>query len=196
MKKYKLIGLTGTTGAGKSVVSDIFRENGFAVISADSLAREAVKNPLVLQSLRMNFGEDVVCKNELNRKLLAERAFKNLESKKLLDSITHPFISALFADELKRLSSLGEEKILFDASQLFESGLDALCDYVISVIADDAERLSRIRERDDISENQAKARMSVQFSDDYFIKNSDYVIENNSDINSLKQAVNNIISKI
>ena len=196
MKKYKLIGLTGTTGAGKSVVSDIFRENGFAVISADSLAREAVKNPLVLQSLRTNFGEDVVCKNELNRKLLAERAFKNPESKELLDRITHPFISALFLDEVKRLSNLGEEKILFDASQLFESGLDALCDYVISVIADDAERLSRIRERDDISENQAKARMSVQFSDDYFIKNSDYVIENNSDINSLKQAVNNIISKI
>ncbi|MCR5652482.1 MAG: dephospho-CoA kinase [Ruminococcus sp.] len=189
MKKYKLIGLTGATGAGKSEVAQIFRENGYEVIYADFLAREIMNNPAVLSALRSSFGEDVVQDNVLDRRLLAQRAFRNSETKKLLDRITHPFISTLFIEELKKLSSKGAKRILFDASQLFESGLDVICDCVISVTAPEQIRLRRITERDGLTEQQARERMSVQYTDDYFRENSDFTIENNDEFSALKREV-------
>lgn len=196
MKNYRLVGLTGTTGAGKSEVAQIFRENGYEVIYADNLAREIMKNSEVLSELRDNFGDDVVSDNLLNRALLAERAFRNSDTKKLLDKITHPYISDLFISELQRLESENVQRIVFDAPQLFESGLDSLCDCIISVTAPDEIRLKRITQRDGLTPEKARERMSVQFSEEFFRENSDYVIENNSDTTSLKQAVIKIIKAL
>lgn len=192
MKNYKLIGLTGTTGAGKSEVAELFRDKGYEVVYADSLAREIMNNPDVLSLLRENFGRDIADNNTLNRGLLAERAFKNKDTKKLLDSITHPFVSDLFLKELKRLNELEVTRILFDAPQLFESGLDVVCDCVVAVIAPGDIRLKRIKERDKLSEEQAKRRINVQFSDEFFIENSDYIIDNNSDYELLKEKVSKV----
>ena len=196
MKSIKLIGLTGTTGTGKSEAAQLFRENGCEVVYADFLAREIMNNPIVLSGLRVSFGEDVVAENGLNRRLLAERAFKNIQTKKLLDSVTHPFITALFLSELKRLDGLGAKRILFDASQLFESGLDVICDCVISVTAPEDIRLKRITERDGLTLAQAKERMSIQFSDEFFREHSDFVIENTKDFSTFKQSVCKIIKTL
>lgn len=193
MKSYKLIGLTGTTGSGKSEVAGIFRENGYAVIYADALARGIMSNPLVIQSLKANFGDDIFDDDELNRSLLAQRAFENADTKKLLNSITHPFITTLFFNELKRLTVAGATKIIFDASQLFESGLDLICDCVICVTAPKESRLSRIIERDGLTEAQAEQRMNAQYSEHFFRQNCDYTIENNSDFEALKTATKKII---
>ena len=193
MKSFRLIGLTGTTGAGKSEVAEVFRESGYEVIYADFLAREIMNNPLVIQSLKTNFGEDIFKSDKLDRRTLAERAFKNIGTKKMLDSITHPFISTLFWGELKRLKGMGAKRIVFDAPQLFESGLDVLCDCIVAVIAHENIRLERISGRDGLTAKQAKERMSVQLTDEYFRENSDYIIENNGDMNSLRQAVIKII---
>lgn len=196
MKNYKLIGLTGQTGTGKSEVASLFNERGFEVIYADFLAREIMSNPVVLSALRENFGEDVAPEDKLNRKLLAQRAFKNRDSKKLLDSITHPFITTLFLDELKRMTIEGAEWIVFDASQLFESGLDVMCDAVISVTAPEPTRLERITQRDGISDEEALSRMSVQYPEEFFRENSDFIINNNNGFDSLRQSVKKIIKTL
>ncbi len=196
MKGYKLIGLTGATGAGKSTVAKIIGENGYEVIYADSLAREIMQNPLVLQSLKSNFGEDIVRENTLDRKLLSERAFKNKQSKALLDRITHPYVTVLFIRELERLSKIKADRILFDASQLFESGLDVICDFVIAVTADESVRAVRIKERDSLTDEQAQSRMSVQYDEKFFRENSDYIIENNSDERALSKSVRKIIDDL
>lgn len=196
MKSYKLIGLTGPTGAGKSEVAQFFRESGYEIIYADFLAREILNNPLVIQSLKANFGEDIIKDSKLDRGLLAERAFENSDTKKLLDSITHPFISLEFFDELKRRSRTGAERILFDASQLLESGADIVCDCVIAVTAPEEVRMNRIKERDGLTDKQANERISVQFTDEYFRKNCDFVIENTDDLKTLKRAVTKTIKAL
>ena len=193
MKSYKLIGLTGKTGAGKSETAKIFRENGYEVVCADSLAREIMNNPVLLSVLSHSFGSDILLDGKLNRQLLAERAFKDKNTKKTLDSITHPFISDLFLRELKRLKSMGYKRILFDAPQLFESGLDSVCDCIVSVTAPENSRLERIIKRDKLAKQQAEERVRVQLCDEYFKENSDFIINNNGDFHALKQAVNKII---
>ena len=193
MKKYKLTGLTGTTGAGKGLACKIFAQNGYAVIDADFFARKAVENPLVLSLLSLNFGEDVVSEGNLNRSLLGERAFASKEKTALLNSITHPFISALFVKEVERLVKQGADKIVFDAPQLFESGLNVFCDVIIALTADESIRKSRIISRDNITEELAEKRISVQYSADFFKENCDFVIENNGTVEELTEKVKKLL---
>lgn len=169
------VGLTGPTGAGKSYVCEIFRQKGFKIIDCDKIAHElTVKNAPILTELASEFGEDVVKNGELDRKLLASRAFDTKEHTKKLNSILHPAIAEKCKEEAQGLTVL-------DASQLFEANMQNDCYKVIGVLADEDVRIKRIIARDNITEQQAKLRMSAQFDNDYFIDNCDYIIYNNGE---------------
>ena len=86
--------------------------------------------------------------------------------------------------------------IVYDAPQLFESNSDLLCDVVVSVTARTDIRLDRICKRDNISRKFVLERMNVQLSEDFFRKNSDYVIENNSDTDFLKKESEKLIKTL
>lgn len=169
------IGLTGPTGAGKSYVCEIFRQKGFKIIDCDKIAHElTAKNAPILTELASEFGEDVVKNGELDRKLLASRAFDTKEHTKKLNSILHPAI-------IKRCKEEANGLTVLDASQLFEANMQNDCYKVIGVLADENVRIKRIIARDNITEQQAKLRMSAQFDNDYFIDNCDYIIYNNGE---------------
>ena len=169
------VGLTGPTGAGKSYVCEIFRQKGFKIIDCDKIAHElTAKNAPILTELASEFGEDVVKNGELDRKLLASRAFDTKEHTKKLNSILHPAIAEKCKEEAQGLTVL-------DASQLFEANMQNDCYKVIGVLADEDVRIKRIIARDNITEQQAKLRMSAQFGNDYFIDNCDYIIYNNGE---------------
>ena len=196
MRKYKLIGLTGTSGAGKGEVVKILASRGYSVIAADELAREIMKNEVVLECIKNFFGADVVKDNILDRSLLAERAFYDKEHTALLNRITHPHITALFFERLTELADSGSDKIVLDAPQLFESKINIVCDTTIAVLADEKLRLDRIIKRDKLTEQQAKQRISVQLSDSFFTENCDYIIYNNSTVTALTAEVESIIGKL
>lgn len=169
------VGLTGPTGAGKSYVCEIFRQKGFKIIDCDKIAHElTAKNAPILTELASEFGEDVVKNGELDRKLLASRAFDTKGHTKKLNSILHPAIAEKCKEEAQGLTVL-------DASQLFEANMQNDCYKVIGVLADEDVRIKRIIARDNITEQQAKLRMSAQFDNDYFIDNCDYIIYNNGE---------------
>lgn len=169
------VGLTGPTGAGKSYVCEIFRQKGFKIIDCDKIAHElTAKNAPILAELASEFGEDIVKNGELDRKLLASRAFDTKEHTKKLNSIFHPAIAEKCKEEAQGLTVL-------DASQLFEANMQNDCYKVIGVLADEDVRIKRIIARDNITEQQAKLRMSAQFDNDYFIDNCDYIIYNNGE---------------
>lgn len=169
------VGLTGPTGAGKSYVCEIFRKKGFKIIDCDKIAHElTAKNAPILTELASEFGEDIVKNGELDRKLLASRAFDTKEHTKKLNSILHPAIAEKCKEEAQGLTVL-------DASQLFEANMQNDCYKVIGVLADEDVRIKRIIARDNITEQQAKLRMSAQFDNDYFIDNCDYIIYNNGE---------------
>ena len=169
------VGLTGPTGAGKSYVCEIFRQKGFKIIDCDKIAHElTAKNAPILTELASEFGEDVVKNGELDRKLLASRAFDTKEHTKKLNSILHPAI-------IKRCKEEANGLTVLDASQLFEANMQNDCYKVIGVLADEDVRIKRIIARDNITEQQAKLRMSAQFDNDYFIDNCDYIIYNNGE---------------
>lgn len=198
MKRIEIIGLTGQTGAGKSTVSEYFKNKGFAVINADSLVREiyTVGSPCV-KTLSAIYGSDILdCDGLIIRSLLANRAFSSKESTAMLNSIVHPFVTALLLKKAKEACSNGYTKLIYDAPQLFESNTDIICTTVISVTADKATRLSRICKRDGINESAALQRIDSQLSENFFKINSDYIIINNSDLHTLNKQIEAVYNSI
>lgn len=166
------IGLTGPTGAGKGFVGEELKKRGFKIIDCDYYVRKAEeKGSPVLEELAAEFGDDILTDGELNRRLLAQRAFESKEKTDALNRIVHPKVIELCRQQADGLCVL-------DAPQLFEANAQEDCYKVITVVAPDEMRLERILKRDNLTARQAFIRMNAQFDNDYYIKRSDYVIYN------------------
>ena len=196
--KTLVIGLTGQTGAGKTTISEYAKALGCAVVNADSVSREALsKGSDCLKKLAESFGYDIIDVDGLcKRGLLAERAFSSREKTDLLNSITHPWIIDRCREYIEELMHKDYDVILFDAPQLFESGGDKLCDFVITVIADKDIRLDRRTERDGISKKDAALRIDAQHSEEYYTKRSDYTIDGGKSVGIVKDDFKNILQHI
>lgn len=198
MKKCRILGLTGQSGAGKSTVAEFLEQNGFYVISADLLVKKIYNSGSpCLKTIAAVFGEDIISDNGTpDRKLLAKRAFSSKENTALLSSIVHPFVTAELFTQIKKAAESGATTVVYDAPQLFESNADVICDEIISVTAEKSVRLERICKRDNISKENALMRMNAQLDEEFFRENSDYIIENNSDLSSLNVQLESLLKQI
>ncbi|MBQ7598788.1 MAG: dephospho-CoA kinase [Clostridia bacterium] len=186
----KIYGLTGKTGAGKSTAAALLREKGWYVIDGDVLARQVTqKGSPVLQTLASVFGADILLPDgSLDRKALVRKVNARADGKQQLDAITHPAIDALLRAEVQKAQNAGFTRCVFDAAALLESPSKALCEKIIVVTAPESVRLQRIRSRDGLSEEDARARMRMQKEDDYYLSQADIIIENNTP-NALEAAL-------
>ncbi len=173
-------GLTGQTGSGKSTVAEIFKSNGVCVIDCDELARRVVeKGSPVLKRLAELFGNDVINGDgTLNRRLLAQRAFADEKKTALLNSVTHPAITALARELVAKAEQDGFSVAMLDAPVLFASELINDCRAVVCVCAPKEQRAARLAKRDGITHEEIERRMSAQPDEKYYRDNSDIIIEN------------------
>lgn len=189
MKTCKIIGLTGQSGAGKSTVAEVLSENEIPVISADKLVTELYRpNSPCIKTLAASFGKEILMPDgNLDRKTLARLAFSTKESTELLNSLIHPFVLSLFLEKAEDYICKEYKYVVFDAPQLFESRANIFCDCIISVVADEDVRIERICARDKISEQEARSRINAQLPEEFFVENSDLIIENNGSHSELKE---------
>ncbi len=189
----KVIGLTGPTGAGKTVVAQMME---LPIVNADRVARQIHKDPQVLAELCERFGSDIAHDGVLNRTLLASRAFATPHDTEDLNAIMHPRILAAIEEELTALANEGNPFCILDAPLLFEANCYQLCHTTVAVLADRDLRKNRIVERDGISGEMAEQRMSTQHDDAYFHQRCEFVIHNSGDIVELNNAAQDILQQI
>ncbi len=176
LPEKRIIGLTGQTGAGKTEAARRLAELGCVIVSADKAAREAVEDADVKRALCEAFGDVLLPDGSLNRQRVAQIAFSDPENTSRLNAITHPKIAEIM---LEKAENADGDPVIFDASQLFESGEDRFCDRIVSIIADREVRMKRLMERDGLSADEIALRMSAQLSEEFFRTYSDDIIENN-----------------
>ena len=76
--KYKVIGLTGGIGSGKTFVSNIFKRLGIPVFNADYEAKKIMHQSLDLKNKIIKaFGDEIYKDNQLQKKLLSKLIFNN-----------------------------------------------------------------------------------------------------------------------
>lgn len=194
----KIIGITGSSGSGKSFICEILlnKYEDIVIVDADKIARKMSNiGTLYYKEVVNMFGEGIVKENlEIDRKLLAEIIFNDDEKRQELNSITFKYV----VDEIKNKIKLNSDKnvIVIDAPLLFESGLDKICDITLGVISNENIKINRICLRDSLSIKQAKDRLKVQLSDEDLKEKCNYIIENNDDIWCLNKQLEEIFFEI
>ena len=177
-EKVKIIGLTGMSGAGKSTACKVFKSEGFAIIDCDLICRKIVEKgkPCLLEISEV-FGDSVLNEDgSLDRAETGRIIFSDDEKRDLLNGIMYPYVSYIV---IKTIIGIDNGYVVLDAPTLFESGIDSICDSIVSIVADREVLLSRIEDRDSISREQAENRLASQHDNGYFSERSDHVIANN-----------------
>ena len=194
----KIIGITGPSGSGKSMLSEYIQKAGIPTIDADALYHSMLIPPSrCLDKIAEVFGSDVLSSDgTLNRSILSSRVFSNPSQLKKLNSTVLPIV----IDETKKRIALFEQKgathVAVDAPTLIESGFYLECDLIIAVLAPSDIRVSRICARDGISQQKAKERISAQNTNAFYTSVADIVMINDSDEKNFMTKSLEIIKKI
>lgn len=175
-----VIGLTGKTGAGKSTVAEFLKKKGCFIIDGDKIARDILlPGKPAVKELADFFGEDIVLPDgNINRKLVAQRAFSAPENTVKLNSVTHPHITRQFREYIKKAENEGFKAAVIDAAALLESDCKNLCEKIVVVTAPEKIRLQRVLKRDGISVDDAMTRIRAQKDDEYYSGQAHIIIRN------------------
>ena len=159
------IGLTGGIGAGKSAVSAQFSQCGGVVVDGDVIAREVVEPGTDgLAALVEAFGDDILLPDgALNRPALAAKAFSSDETRATLNGIVHPLVGKRRAELIAAVPK--DSVVVEDIPLLVESGMAPMFPLVVVVFADAEVRLTRLVQQRGMAEDDARARIAAQASD-------------------------------
>lgn len=195
---FRVFGLTGGIGSGKSTVARLLRERGVPVVDADELAREAVApGSTGLAEVVDAFGPGVLGPDgALDRQKLGDLVFADPAARKRLNAITHPIVRQLSQDRFLALAAQGVELAAYDVPLLFEVGLDAVLKPTVVVASSEAKQIERVRARDGLSEAAARARIAAQLPLDEKRRRADHVLENDGTLAELEQQVDALVQRL
>ncbi|HEY8429426.1 MAG TPA: dephospho-CoA kinase [Sandaracinaceae bacterium] len=184
---FAVVGLTGGIGSGKSTIARMFAELGVPVVDADQIAREVVEPGTDgLAAVVAAFGTEVLAADgTLDRKKLGEIVFADERKRRELEEILHPRIAQASMERFARLAQEGHPYAIYEAALLVESGRHRTMSALVVVTASEATQIARVRARDGLTEEEAKARIAAQLPLEEKVRVADYVIENDG---SLEQA--------
>ncbi len=206
-KVTKVIGLIGAIGAGKSTVAAMLRESGCLVCDSDALARAAYEDPAIRDEVVRWWGSGVLdSRGRIDRARIAEQVFAPLgastaqqsacgNARQRLEALVHPWIEAKRREVFK--SALPTTKaFVIDAPLLIEAGLRAECDAILFVDAPREVRLARLHASRGWDAAELSRREKSQMPLDLKRGFAHHVINNDTDLESLRAQVARILSLI
>ena len=128
-----VIGLTGGIATGKSTTAAMIRDRGIPLHDADAVVHDMMAaGGLATGLVAEAFGDDILTADgAVDRQRLGQAVFAESALRKRLEAIIHPLV----ADDRDRFLEMhrkaGAPLVVLDIPLLFETGGDAICDFVI-----------------------------------------------------------------
>lgn len=196
-----VIGLTGGIGTGKSTVSQILKDRGFSVIDLDVISHEVIEFSSVVEKIVQNFGREVLDEDEagnctISREKLGKIIFADKEKRLALNSIMHPEILKVMHKKILECKSEKNKIIFVEVQLLFEVQWEKEFDYILLVAAKRDMQVRRVLERDKRSEEEAWNIINSQMSLDEKREKSDFVIENDGNMDDLNKKVDKFLKSL
>jgi len=187
----KVIGLTGGIGSGKSTVSRFLGEMGAVVLDADKVGHQAYQpGTETWKELVAAFGEDIVAPDStIDRRKLGAIVFADPEALARLNRIMHPRMFDMMKARIEEYRGQGTEVVVLEAAILLEANWTPLVDEVWVTVASESIVVQRTRERTGLPEEQIKARIRSQLSNEERSQQAKVVITNNGDLEELRVQV-------
>jgi dephospho-CoA kinase len=186
-----VIGVGGTIGSGKTIVSRIFESMGSYYISADEIGWEVLSD--IAPILKERYGSDIMNEESIDRNKLATRVFTDPEELTFLNSISHP----LLIERLKtRIARATGSLVVIDAALLFDwPEIMAIVDYPVLVIAHES-----LKEQRSISHGMDPIRYRTirqnQHDDACLVSKARFTISNNGAVEALHDQCRSILKEI
>lgn len=193
-----IVRLTGGIAAGKSTVSQMFKELGAYLIDFDELAREVVKpRQRAWQKIVEYFGNKVLHHDlTLNRQKLGELVFHDPEKLRKLNEIVHPEV---FREDQKITREILDKDpgalIIKEIPLLTEAGAQKLVEKIIVVYASPQTQLQRMIGRG-FNEEEARARINAQAPLEEKLKYADFIIYNDGPLEETRAQVAETYQKL
>ncbi|MBE9020565.1 MAG: Dephospho-CoA kinase [Chroococcidiopsis cubana SAG 39.79] len=191
----RIIGLTGGISTGKSTVSQyLAHEYHLPVLDADIYAREAVQlGSPILNAIAQRYGKNILqADGTLDRQQLARIIFNNSTEKQWLERQIHPYVRDRFEQEINKLSV---PIVVLVIPLLFEAEMTDLVTEIWVVACSPQQQIDRLIQRDNLTVEQAQARINSQMPLSEKCDRADVVLDNSSTLEDLKQQVDLAIKK-
>ena len=188
------IAITGGIAAGKTTVSNVFKENGAYVVDADVIVHELLSpDTAVGKQVVGLLGKEIVVKGKIDRKKIAHLVFSNPKKLSSLEAILHPAVKQEIENHYKKVKDRTNSTFfVVEVPLLYEAKMEAMFDTVIAVIADPSIAKSRFS----LGEKEYELRTKRQEKDRLKAQKADFTIVNDGDIASLKKATLKIIKEL
>ncbi|PPS43353.1 dephospho-CoA kinase [Chroococcidiopsis sp. TS-821] len=184
----RIIGLTGGIATGKSTVAHyLATHHHLPIFDADVYAREAVKiGSPVYDAIAQRYGIDIFQEDgSLNRKKLGDIIFNSAEERTWLEQQIHPYVRDRFAEAMQQ----PYQTIVCVIPLLFEAGLTHLVTEIWVVVCSPQQQLARLMQRNQLTREQALARINSQMSLAEKASRADVVLDNSSTLEALLQQI-------
>ena len=186
-----VIGLTGSIGTGKSEAARQLEALGASIISADEVGHEAyTPNTEAWEQVIAAFGDDILQDDgDIDRRKLGAIVFSDPSQLEKLNQIMHPRMARMVSDKIGVLRDQGVNVVVVEAALLFEAGWDTLVEEVWVTDSPEHIVIGRLKERNGLSEEEAKKRINSQMGRAERIERSDFVINNSGDMADLGNVI-------
>lgn len=202
---FKVIGITGGIGSGKSRVLEYLSEKeGCYILESDKLAHRLMsKECEAYDAVVAEFGRGILSEEtgEIDRRKLGGIVFNDNGKLQKLNDIVHPIVKkkilSMIDDASKGilLNDRGEKINLFiiEAAVLIEDGYSKICDAICYIHTDTEVRIKRLGASRGLSREKSLSVINSQSSDEFYRENSDYIIDNSSSFEDTIPGIDSMI---
>ena len=184
--EYKTYAITGGFASGKSTVMSYIKELGYETYSTDEIYNE------LFASLKPMQREIFSLFKTLDKSKLREIVYNDSNRNNELKRITHKYV---IEELFRRIEENPKDIFFIEVPLLYEGNLEKCFDHTIDVHEGDNVR-NLILEKRNISLDFYKLVSSKQMNIEDKKNNSEYVIENNGSLDSLKEKTSKLLKKI
>ena len=188
-----VIGLTGGIGTGKSLVSRMLQEHGATIIDADLVGHEAyTPHTETWQVVVDTFGDVLAEDGQIDRRKLGAIVFSDPKQLEKLNAIMHPRMYKMIEERIQGHQAGGAETIVVEAAILIEAKWTPLVDEVWVTTAPEDQVIDRIKGRNNMGEDAARARIDSQMSSEERVRHANVSIANDGSMDQLRDTVDGL----
>ena len=203
-----VIGVTGPSGCGKTsaleTAGSLFPEGVCLTVDCDRLYHSLLETSEKLKTdIAAEFPEVAEIKEtnglrdiRIDRKKLGKIVFSNRSKLGMLNCITHKYIVDDVIRQMREHAMNGGQVVILDASELFGSAAETLCDATVAVLATLKFRLVRIMNRDGIHVDEAVRRVRAQHDDEYYKIRADFTVMNDGTREEFQNKIIKIVKEV
>jgi dephospho-CoA kinase len=193
-----VIGLTGGILSGKSTIAQMLAEKGAAIIDADKLAHEAYKPKTKLNhELVDEFGTGIrKADGSIDRKKLSGIVFDDSKALTRLNAIVHPRIRKMASARIEQLRKKGASVVVLEGALLIEAKWTDLADEIWVALAPPAVAVKRLKERGDLTNDEALARIKAQLPASERAKYADVIIKTDCELSEVRAQIDKLWNRV